>query len=63
LGLETPVSFAPYLEDLSRKLNHQYLLAFLPKPEKKPGLQSVKVRTEVPNAELIAADRVYVPAT
>jgi hypothetical protein len=63
LGLETPVSFAPYLDDLTRKLNHQYLLAFLPKPEKKPGLQSVKVRTEVPNAELIAADRVYVPAT
>ena len=62
LGFETPVSFAPYLEDLSRRLNHQYLLAFLAKPEKKPGLQSVRVRTEVPNVELVAATKVFVPA-
>ena len=60
LGFETPVSFAPYLEDLSRRLNHQYLLAFLAKPEKKPGLQSVRVRTEVPNVELVAATKVFV---
>jgi hypothetical protein len=61
LGFGNPVSFAPYLEDLAGRLNHQYLLTFLAKPEKKPGLQSVKLRTEVPNAELVAADRVYVP--
>jgi hypothetical protein len=52
----------PYLEDLTRRLNHQYLLVFLAKPEKKPGLRSVRVRTEVPNAELVAASRVLVPA-
>jgi hypothetical protein len=50
------------LEDLTRKLNHQYLLVFLAKPQKKPGLQSVKIRTEVPNAELVAADKVWVPS-
>jgi hypothetical protein len=61
LGFGNPVSFAPFLEDLTRRLTHQYLLTFLGKPEKKPGLQSVKLRTEVPNAELVAADRVYVP--
>ncbi len=61
LGFETPVSFAPYLEDLTRRLTHQYLLTFLAKPEKKPSLQSVKLWTEVSNAELVAADRVYVP--
>jgi hypothetical protein len=61
LGLGNPVSFAPYLEDLTRRLTNQYLLTFLAKPEKKPGLQSVKLRTEVPNAELVAADKVYVP--
>jgi hypothetical protein len=57
-----PVSFAPYLEDLSKRLNHQYLLTFLAKPEKKSGMQRVRLRTEVPNAELVAADQVYVPA-
>ncbi len=57
------VSFMPYLEDLSQKLNRQYLLTFIPKPEKKAGERKVKLMTEVPNADLVAADRVYVPAT
>jgi hypothetical protein len=30
--------------------------------ERKAGFQPFKLRTEVPNAELVAADRVYVPA-
>jgi hypothetical protein len=55
------VSFVPYLDDLSHRLTHQFLVAFIPKPEKKPGLRQVKFRTEVPNAELVGADRVYVP--
>jgi hypothetical protein len=62
LGTGPPVSFAPYLDDLSHRLTRQYLLTFLAKPEKKAGLQPFKLRTEVPNAELVAADRVYVPA-
>jgi len=61
LGFETPVSFAPYLEDLTLRLTHQYLLTFLAKCEKQTELQKVNLRTEVPNAELVAADRVYVP--
>jgi hypothetical protein len=63
LGYGAPVSFAPYLEDITHKLGRQYLMTFLPKPEKKAGMQSVKLQTEVPNAELVSADRVYVPAT
>jgi hypothetical protein len=62
LGLRTPPSFAPYLEDVTNKLAHQYLLTFLAKPENKARMQPVKLRTEVPNAELVSADRVYVPA-
>ena len=61
LGFGAPVSFAPYLDDLTHRLTRQYLLTFLAKPEKKAGFQQVKLRTEVPNAELVAADRVYVP--
>jgi hypothetical protein len=57
------VSFSPYLNQLAERLLHQYWLAFAPKPRKKAGLQAVKVMTEVPNAELVAADRVWVPAT
>jgi len=62
LGFGAPVSFAPYLDDLNHRLTRQYLLTFLAKPEKKAGFQQFKLRTEVPNAELVAADRVYVPA-
>jgi hypothetical protein len=57
-----PVSFAPYLDDLARRLTHQYLLTFAAKPPKKSGLQRVKITTEVRNAELVSADAVYVPA-
>jgi hypothetical protein len=62
LGYGAPVSFAPYLEDITVRLGRQYLLTFLAKPQKKPGMQRIKLRTEVPNAELVSADRVFVPA-
>jgi hypothetical protein len=62
LGNGAPVSFTPYLDDISRRLGRQYLLTFLAKPQKKAGMQRVKLQTEVPNAELVSADRVYVPA-
>jgi hypothetical protein len=63
LGNGAPVSFAPYLEDITRRLGRQYLLTFLAKPQKKAGMQRIKLQTEVPNAELVSADKVYVPAT
>ncbi len=56
------VSFLPYLDDLSQKLGRQYLLTFLAKPTKKAGLQKVRVQTEVPGVELVAADAVWVPS-
>lgn len=61
-GFGTPIAFAPYLGDLTNKLDHQYLLTFLAKAGKKAGFQRVKLQTEVPNAELVVPDRVYVPA-
>jgi hypothetical protein len=55
-------SFVPYLDDASLRLNRQYLLTFLAKPEKKAGTQPVKVRTDVAHAEIVSAERVFVPA-
>jgi hypothetical protein len=63
LGSGPPVSLSPYLDGLSRRLLNQYLLTFLAKPAKKAGMQGVKLRTEVSNAQLVAADSVYVPAS
>ena len=57
-----PVSFSPYLDDLSHRLQHQYFLSFLAKPEKRAGWQHIRLSTEVPNVDLVSAGRVYVPA-
>jgi hypothetical protein len=63
IGSAPPVSFTPYLSDVTRKLGNQYLLTFIAKPQKKAGMERIKLQTEIPNAELVSADRVYVPAT
>jgi len=55
-----PVSFSPYLDDLTHRLGHQYLLTFLAKHPKKAGLQPVKLRTEVSSVDLVSAGQVYV---
>ena len=62
LGFESPVSFAPYLKEVAEHLAHQYLVTFLVKPGNKAGFQAVRLTTEVPNAELVSAGKVYVPA-
>lgn len=62
LGFGPPVSFAPYLDEITAHLAHQYRVTFLMKPENKRGLRNVRFATEVPNAELVSASRVYVPA-
>ena len=62
LGNGAPVSFSPYLDDLAHRLTRQYWLTFQAQPEKKAGFQQIKVQTEIPNVDLVSADRVYVPA-
>jgi hypothetical protein len=57
-----PVSIAPYLNNLSQRLQHQYALTFVPKPQQTAGMQAVRVTTEVPQVDLVAAGRVYVAA-
>lgn len=61
LSTSPPVSFAPYTENMVERLTHQYVVTFLAKAGRKAGFQSVKLTTEVPNAELVAATKVYVP--
>jgi len=61
-GFDTPVAFAPFLEQFANRLNHQYRLTFLAKAGSKPSYQHVRLESEVPNVELVTADKVYVPA-
>lgn len=57
-----PVSFAPYLADLRDRLANQYLVSFLANPREKSGLQSVKVRSELPHTGVVTAEKVYIPS-
>lgn len=61
-GFETPINFTPYLDQFANRLNHQYRLTVPAMPGKKPTYQSIRLETEVSNAELITADKIYVPA-
>jgi hypothetical protein len=62
LGTSSAVSFKPYLERLQKIVDSQYFLVFLATPGKKPGLQRVKITTELANAEIAAPDNVWVAA-
>jgi hypothetical protein len=63
LGFGAPVSFGPSLADLTERLGHQYLVTVLVKPGSKAGFQDVRLATEVPNAELVSPNRVYIPGS
>jgi len=62
LGFGAPVAFAPWLDEITEHLKHQYNVTFLIKPAQKAGFRTVRLSTEVPNADLVAASKVYVPA-
>jgi VWFA-related protein len=57
-GFGNPVSFAPFLSDIQRKLQNQYELTFV--STAKPGLQSIRVKTNQPNTSLQFPARVPV---
>jgi hypothetical protein len=61
-ALQMPISYGPYLDAFADRLKHQFRLTFLAKARKDAGLQKIRLDTEVPNAELVTSDSVYVPA-
>jgi hypothetical protein len=62
LGMNDPVTFRPYLDGLQTSLDNRYRLEFNAVAGKKPGLQYVKLTTEVAGVELDSADSVWVAA-
>lgn len=49
-GFGNPVSFAPFLSDIQRKLQNQYELSFV--SSSRPGLQALRVKTRQPDTTL-----------
>jgi hypothetical protein len=61
LGSGMPVSLKPYFDEIGQHLSNQYLLTVAGGGGAKGKYQSVKVRTEVPDVELIAPAAIYLP--
>jgi hypothetical protein len=62
-GFINPVSFSPFLDDLNHRLNNQYILTYVPKPQNKAGFQNIKFATELSKVSLVGPAKVYVPAS
>jgi len=62
-GLETPVSYTPFLDQLDMVLHNQFLLTFTtPRSTKKNGeFRSLKVTTEQSNVSITAQSDIFVP--
>jgi len=56
LGRQPAVSFEPYLTQITKNLENQYLLVFDVTTRKKAGLQPVALTTEVAGVEFALAD-------
>jgi VWFA-related protein len=61
LGTGMPVNLKPYFDEVAQHLNNQYLLSFAGTGGAKGKYQSMKVKTEVPDVELLTPAAVYLP--
>ena len=61
-GLGNPVAFSPYLAEISRRLENQYELGFTVPAHRKPQIDSLKIKLNVPGVKLTAPQLVAIPA-
>lgn len=61
LGVTTPVSIKPYLDEITNHLNNQYLLTFGASGGAKGKYVGVKVKTELKEVEFFTPASVFVP--
>jgi hypothetical protein len=62
-GFGNPVSFVPFLDDLSTRLQNQYELGILGRPKNKTALQALKVKATVSGVNLDAPRMILVPGS
>jgi hypothetical protein len=62
-GLQTPIAFAPYLEQLDTVLKNQYFMSWNTKrPTKGKGeLRTYRIKTELRDIDISSPDQVWVP--
>ena len=62
LGTTAPVTLKPYFDELSTHLSNQYLLTFKASGGAKGRFERVRVATELPYVEFLAASQAFLPA-
>ena len=62
LGTAAPVTLKPYFDELSMHLSNQYLLTFKASGGAKRRFERVRVATELPHVEFLAASQAFLPA-
>ena len=62
-GTQTPIAFAPFLQQLDMILRNQYFLTFAAERSKKAKgeLRPFRIKTEQKDVEISSADKVFVP--
>jgi hypothetical protein len=59
-GSGNPVSFQPYFDDLTKRLANQYSLAFNAKLDRKPAVETLKVKVEGISLQVTAPQQVFI---
>jgi hypothetical protein len=59
-GMGNPVSFQPYLEELTRRFQNQYELSFVTRFTGKPEVEGMKLKLSAPGSEVDAPQQVFV---
>jgi hypothetical protein len=62
LGFGPPVTLKPYFDEIQTHLSNQYLLSFVLSGGPKGRFERVRVATELPGVEFLAAPQVFLPA-
>ncbi|HKW35026.1 MAG TPA: hypothetical protein VJN92_18590 [Candidatus Acidoferrum sp.] len=62
LGTSAPVTFGPYLQEISTHLRNQYLLSFRGSGGPKGRFEHEKIATELPRLGFLAPSQVFLPA-
>lgn len=59
-GFGNPVSFEPYLDELTKRMKNQYELSFTTSLNGKPQVETIKLKLNVPGAEVQSPQQVFV---
>ncbi len=59
-GTDNPVSFQPFFADLMRRLANQYALGFSARLDRKPTIETLKVKIEGLGLQITAPEQVFV---